>query len=104
MMKNKTGVIIGRPINGISLNGIEYALENDKGEYKHFDSIEAAKQFLRSEGVQDEDELDDCFVYQYHTYCLNCGEEYILYASEVFSDELGIGHYCTKCNSSFDVI
>lgn len=98
------GVIIGRYINGISLNELEYVLESEDGDYKHFDSIESAKQFLREAGVDDEDELDDYFVYKYHTFCLNCGKEHILDTIEVFEDNLGVGHLCTECDSSFDVV
>lgn len=101
-MENKTGVVIGRAINGISINGLEYALD-DAGNYIHFNSIEEAKQFLRDNGVEDEEDLEDCFVLKHHTYCLNCGKEYMLDTSEIFTDELGMGYYCTECNHSFDV-
>lgn len=37
--------VIGRPINGITVNGLEYIL-NDDGDEIIFDSIEAAKEFL----------------------------------------------------------
>ena len=102
-MENSIGVVIGRPVNGISLNGLEYALDENQ-EYLHFDSVEDAKQFLRDNGVEEDDELDDCFVYQYHTFCLNCGREYFLDPSETFVDKLGRGYYCNECDHSFDVI
>lgn len=41
----KPRYVIGRPINGITINGLEY-VQNDKGEEITFDSIEAAKEFL----------------------------------------------------------
>ncbi len=53
----KTGVygyIIGRPINGISLNGFEYVLDED-GDEMIFESTTAAKEFLSDIGVTDED-------------------------------------------------
>jgi hypothetical protein len=34
-MENEKRVIIGRPINGISINGLEYALD-EHGEVKEF--------------------------------------------------------------------
>ena len=40
-------IVIGRPINGISINGLEYLLGED-GEYKQFESREEAKTFLNS--------------------------------------------------------
>lgn len=38
--------VIGRPINGISLNGLEYVC-NSEGYTIHFDSPEEAYEFLR---------------------------------------------------------
>ena len=43
--KIKQRIIIGRPINGISLNGDEYLLDSDNNVMK-FDCIQAAKDFL----------------------------------------------------------
>lgn len=99
---NKIGIIIGKYINNIVLNDLEYALD-ENGDIIHFDNIEEAKQFLRNAGINDEDELDNCFQYKYHTYCLNCDKEYILNPYELFIDELGVGYYCNECDSSFDV-
>jgi|TARA_R100000501_G_C2603240_1_gene99760 hypothetical protein len=55
-------VIIGKPINGISLNGYEYLLD-DAGEPKEFKSKTEAKKYLATMGVEGDD-LEDCFVYQ----------------------------------------
>ena len=97
---DKTGVVIGRYVNGISLNDLEYVLTPDE-EYMHFANIDEAKQFLKDNGVEDEDELEDCFVYQYHTFCLNCGKEHFLSIDEEASaDELSKGYYCDACNQS----
>jgi hypothetical protein len=38
-------VVIGRPINGISINGVEWLLD-DNGEMIKFPDCDAAKQFL----------------------------------------------------------
>lgn len=60
--------VIGRPINGISINGLEYVTDNN-GEEMIFDSIENAKEFLDSHGIGEEEieaegilfkELDEC--------------------------------------------
>lgn len=48
------GVIIGRPINGISLNGNEY-VEDDAGQLMVFPSEDAARDFLKAHGVTDDD-------------------------------------------------
>ena len=46
---------VGRPINGISLNGLEFLLESEGGNIKLFDTYEAAESFLRDAGFDDED-------------------------------------------------
>jgi hypothetical protein len=44
--------IIGRPVNGITINGREY-VRNDKDELMLFDSENEAKAFLAKHGVTD---------------------------------------------------
>ena len=54
-------IIIGRPIEGISINGLEYLLDED-GYEMEFDSIEDAMNFLRLNGFDeftDEDMHDN---------------------------------------------
>lgn len=46
--------IIGRPINGISINGLEYIL-TDEGDEMIFNSIEDAKDFLSCCGIGEEE-------------------------------------------------
>jgi hypothetical protein len=57
-------IVIGRPINGISLNGLEYLL-NEDGDYKEFNSKEEAKTFLNSmfEEPLTDDDLEDSFMF-----------------------------------------
>ncbi len=57
-------IVIGRPINGISLNGLEYLL-NENGDYKEFNSKEEAKTFLNSmfEEPLTDDDLEDSFMF-----------------------------------------
>ena len=45
------GVVVGRPINGISQNGLEYLLDED-GEIEIFPSLEEAHQVLVNCGVR----------------------------------------------------
>jgi hypothetical protein len=64
-IKIKTmAIVIGRPINGISINGLEYLLGED-GEYKPFESREEAKAFLNSmfEEPLTDDQLEDGFMF-----------------------------------------
>lgn len=46
--------VIGRPINGISINGLEYILD-DEGNELIFDSIEVAKEFLAAFEIGEEE-------------------------------------------------
>jgi hypothetical protein len=50
-------IIIGRPIEGIYLNGLEYLLEDDGSKEKEFESKKEAIEFLREAGetLSDED-------------------------------------------------
>lgn len=47
-------VIVGRCINGVTINGLEY-LQNDDGEVLYFKGITAAKDYLREHEVTDEE-------------------------------------------------
>jgi hypothetical protein len=53
-MDSEKRVIIGRPINGISINGLEYALD-EHDEVKEFADRKEAVRFLKDHGAQDED-------------------------------------------------
>jgi len=90
-------VAIGRHVNGISLNDLEYVLTSDN-EYMYFASIDEAKQFLMDNGVMDEDDLEDCFVYQYHAFCQSCGKEFFQDIDEETSvPEFSTESYCNDC-------
>jgi hypothetical protein len=53
-MENEKSVIIGRPVNGISINGLEYLL-GEHGRVKEFaDKMEALK-FLKDNKIFDRD-------------------------------------------------
>jgi hypothetical protein len=43
-------IIVGRAINGITINGFEY-LQNGKGEIVEFDTEQDAREFLFSKGT-----------------------------------------------------
>ena len=43
--------VIGRPINGISLNGLEYLLDDENGKIMGFNSLIEAQTYLIKEGI-----------------------------------------------------
>ena len=47
-------IIVGRPINGITLNPLEYLLDDD-GKVKKFPSKKQAVSFLKEKGFTDDD-------------------------------------------------
>lgn len=55
-------VCIGRAIEGISLNGLEYLLDSEGGEIMEFDSKESAKQFLIDAGENPE-AVEELYLY-----------------------------------------
>lgn len=64
-MKSLNGmdkIIIGRAINGIGLNGLEYLMDGD--QYKQFDNKKEAKDFLIEEGMP-EDGLENFWYRKY---------------------------------------
>jgi len=56
---------IGRPIEGITINGLEWLL-TDNGEVMLFQTTEAAKNFLKKHGYTEfsDDELEESFIFQ----------------------------------------
>ena len=58
-------IVIGRPINGISINGLEYLMNDDNTDYKLFENKEEAKTFLNSmfEEPLTDDDLEDSFMF-----------------------------------------
>ena len=47
-------LLVGRPINGITLNGLEYLLSEDGTNVLRFQNEDTAQSFLRVHGVTDE--------------------------------------------------
>jgi hypothetical protein len=64
-MDNEKRIIIGRPVNGISINGLEYALD-EHGKVKEFSDKKEAEQFLKDNGFLDK-ELDYFFYEEIET-------------------------------------
>lgn len=56
-------IVIGRPIEGISLNGLEYLMNDDNTDYKTFDSKREAMDFLSTMFQATDDELEDNFMF-----------------------------------------
>jgi hypothetical protein len=47
-------IIVGRAINGISINGNEYLLD-EKMDLKRIESVDKAKEFLKDMGISEEE-------------------------------------------------
>ena len=86
-------VIVGRYINGISLNGLEY-LKNDADEVIFFAGVEAAKVYLREHGVT-EDEMEDMVFRKSVGTCFRCGDPLFL------SDIPEYTCQCFRCDEDF---
>lgn len=55
-MKGEKMIIIGRPILGVTLNGLEYVLD-DEGDLMNFTDKEAARRFLEDHGCEHVEEM-----------------------------------------------
>lgn len=87
-------VLVSRPINGITINGDGEFLMDDDGIPMEFDGEEAAKDFLKENGISDEEieymnfhevigrcrrcdsPLIKSFLEGYHSQCLVCDEDF----------------------------
>lgn len=86
-------VIAGRPIEGITINGLEWLL-TDEDEVMIFDSEELAVQFLKDHGVTDEALAAVVFVHSIGT-CRRCG-------SPLFPSQIeGYTSQCFTCDEDF---
>lgn len=87
-------VIIGRPVNGITLNGALEFLLDDNSEVRMFDSQEQAKSFLTDAGVGP-DELRYMTIMESYGTCCRCG-------SPLFKSLLPDYTYqCFTCDEDF---
>lgn len=57
VLKVRPQILIGKPINGISINGLEYVLDDD-GNVMKFTCVAKAKEYLEANGIS-EDEADE---------------------------------------------
>ena len=58
-------IVIGRPINGISINGLEFLMNEENTEYRQFKDKREAMDFLNSmfEEPLTDDQLEDSFMF-----------------------------------------
>ncbi len=86
--------IVGRPVDGITLNGELEFLLDDSGEIRVFDSPEQAKSFLIANGV-DTEELRHMTIMESCGICRRCG-------SPLFKSLLdGYAYQCFTCDEDF---
>ena len=89
------GVIVGRPIEGIGINGDEYLLDDQGGELM-FNTEEQAREFLIEKGGYAKEDVDDCVRYHHSVgTCSRCG--FPLFKSHT----PGYTFLCLKCDEDF---
>lgn len=86
------GFIIGRPIEGISLNGLEYLLDDERNGITHFDTEEEARRFMAEHGIDEED-----IILQYHIFCRHCAKEFFFETDAIPKGEDRVFYVCTEC-------
>ena len=70
-VKTMNEIIVGRHIEGISLNDLEYLLD-DNGEIMKFPTKEHAIRYLRAHGLSDEEISLHSFIYTNESKQCNC--------------------------------
>ena len=87
-------VIVGQPVNGISINSeLEFLLDNE-GAVRCFEDEDAAKAFLKGNGVREEDMMFFTFM-ESCGICQRCG-------APLFNSLLpGYTYQCFNCDEDF---
>jgi DNA-directed RNA polymerase subunit RPC12/RpoP len=85
------GFIICRHEHGITLNKLEYLLD-DKNEIRHFDSEQEVTDFMEKFGI----EKDNVMV-KYHIFCMHCGKEFFFEMEEMPDEEDKVFYVCIDC-------
>ena len=93
------GVCIARPINGITLNGLEW-LYLDSENIRLFPDKAQAIQFLKEHGCTEQDIRG--FRFFYHTSCEYCGMWLLVEDIDITEDEMGMHAYHETCGE-FDI-
>lgn len=96
-----TGICVGRPINGITLNGLEWLYWDDNTNIMLFPDKNQAVQFLTAHGCTEKDIQGLHFFY--HVACPHCGMWLLVEECNVTTDEMGIHVYHSYCEYSFDI-
>lgn len=87
-------VIVGRPINGISINGLEYLLDNED-QTMIFENEDAAKDYLRQHNFTEE-EIEEAVVFKHSIgTCKRCGSP--LFPSQITD----YTSQCFTCDEDF---
>ena len=81
------------PINGVTLNGLEY-LQDEDGVPIYFEDRDAARKYLREHGVTD-DEMEDMEFRESNGICRFCGSP--LFPSDVEE----YTYQCFQCDEDF---
>lgn len=92
-VENCKPVIVGRYINGVTINGLEY-LQDDEDQVIYFKGVEAARAYLHDHEVTD-DEMEDLVFHESIGTCCRCGDP--LFPSDI----AGYACQCFKCDEDF---
>ena len=95
------GVCIARPINGITLNGLEWLYMDDNVNIRLFPDKEKAIEFLMEHGCTEQDIRG--FRFFYHTGCEYCGMWLLVEDVDITKDEMGMHAYHETCGYEFDI-
>jgi DNA-directed RNA polymerase subunit RPC12/RpoP len=91
------GFIICRPVEGISLNGLEY-LFDDRNEIWHFDTKEDVWQLLEEHDIADDEDI----IIQYHVFCQQCSKEFFFEADSVPEETTDGLYVCPDCKPKIE--
>ena len=92
-------IVIGRHINGVVLNPMEYVLDKNN-DLKSFESEHNAKQYLLDRGMTPTMVYEVCkYIKAFQTKCNNCGHVIVYIEEHIKKDKDGDYIVCPSCES-----
>ena len=96
-----TGICVSRPVNGITLNGLEWLYWGDNKNIMLFPDKSQATQYLTAHGCTEQDIQG--FRFFYHVACQHCGMWLLVEDCDITTDEMGVHAYHSSCGHSFNI-